>query len=111
MIAPPNRSAMLAKAFKDFMPYKWLMGDSGQKLSQDAFYEDLPVPTVEFGVIAGDRGSSLLSEKPNDVIVLVEATRLKGMSDFKVLHHGHTFIMNARDTFESARTFIETGRF
>jgi len=111
MLAPPNRPAKLAKRLKDVFLYKWATGDSGQKLSQAEFYETLPVPDVEFGVIAGNRGLRLVSKEPNDGIVLLEATKLAGMKDFKALHHGHTFIMNARDTFELCKRFLETGRF
>ena len=111
MIAPPNRPSKLAKKFKENFLYRWITGDSGQKLSKQEFYDTLPIPDVEFGVIAGDKGLGLMSKEPNDKIVLVEATKLKGMKDFVVLHHGHTFTMNARDTFDYTKTFIETGRF
>ncbi len=111
MLAPPNRPAKLAQKFKGNLLYRWIMGDSGQKLSERKFYDTLPVPTAEFGVIAGDKGLRLMSKEPNDGIVLVEATKLAGMKDFAVLHHGHTFIMNARDTFDYCKTFLETGRF
>ena len=41
-------------------------GDSGQKLSEEEFYRNLPVPTVPFGVIAGDKGQRLTFNEPND---------------------------------------------
>jgi len=111
MLAPPNRPAKLARTFRNFFLYRWLMGDSGQKLADDAFYETLPIPTAEFGVIAGTKGTTLLSQTPNDGVVLVEATKLKGMKDFAELRRTHTFIMNAKDTFDFAKSFIETGAF
>ena len=61
--------------------------------------------------ITRNKGTKLLSKNPNDGIVLLETTKLKGMKDFAVLHHSHTFIMNARDTFEHCVTFLRTGRF
>lgn len=111
MLAPPNRPSKLAKKFKNNLLYRWITGDSGQKLSEQEFYDSLPTPSVEFGVIAGDKGLSLMSREPNDGIVLVEATKLAGMKDFALLHHGHTFTMNARDTFDYCKDFIELGRF
>ncbi|HBL17822.1 MAG: hypothetical protein A2X36_07000 [Elusimicrobia bacterium GWA2_69_24] len=111
MLAPPNHPARLAIKFKQNPLYRWITGDSGQKLAEAAFYAGLPTPSVEFGVIAGDKGTKLLSAEPNDGIVLVEDTKLAGMRDFVVLHHAHTFIMNGRDTFERCRRFLELGLF
>lgn len=111
MLAPPNRPPKLAVKLKKNLLYRWIAGDSGQKLSEQRFFETLPIPSVEFGVIAGDRGMRLLSKQPNDGIVLVETTKLEGMKDFAVLRRSHTFLMNARDTFEHCRSFLENGRF
>jgi hypothetical protein len=110
MLAPPNHPAELARIFEDNPIYQWATGDSGQKLADPTFYEELPVPTVEFGVIAGSTGHGLL-DGPNDGVILVENTRLPGMADWIVLDHTHTLIMNAGDTFEYCRTFLETGTF
>lgn len=111
MLAPPNRPAELAKRFKKNLLYRWITGDSGQKLSEEEFYSDLPVPEAEFGVIAGDKGQKLTFSEPNDGLVTVASTKLDGMSDFLVLHHAHTFIMNCKDTFEHCKSFIEKGSF
>jgi triacylglycerol lipase len=111
MLAPPNQPADLAKYFKDLDVYRWIMGDSGQKLSSEVFYQTLPVPNVEFGVIAGDRGTHVVFKEPNDGIISVESTRLSGMKDFIVLHHTHTFMMNSGDTGEYCVRFLQTGQF
>jgi triacylglycerol lipase len=111
MLAPPNQPAHLAKRLKKNPVYRIFTGDSGQKLSEEEFYRDLPVPTVPFGVIAGDKGQSLTFSEPNDAVVTVVSTKLDGMADWLLLHHGHTFIMNCKDTFEHCRSFIEHGRF
>jgi hypothetical protein len=66
---------------------------------------------VEFGIIAGKRGQNISFEEPNDGVVQVESTKLEGMADWIVLDRTHTFIMNAEDTFEYCRRFIETGSF
>lgn len=111
MLAPPNRPARLAKLLRDNGLYRVLMGDSGQKLGDDGFYASLPAPSVEFGVIAGDKGQGMTFSEPNDGLVEVEGTRLEGMKDFAVVPHTHTFLMNAPDTFALCRRFLETGRF
>ena len=111
MLAPPNQPAHLAKRLKKNLIYRVFTGDSGQKLSEEKFYRDLPIPTVPFGVIAGDKGQSLTFSEPNDGVVTVGSTKLKGMADWILLHHGHTFIMNCKDTFEHCVRFIESGRF
>ena len=111
MLAPPNHPAHLAKRFKKNLLYRWITGESGQKLSEEEFYAALPVPAVEFGIIAGDKGQKLTFSEPNDGLVPVEGAKLEGMSDFLVLHHAHTFIMNCKDTFEHSKSFIEKGSF
>ena len=85
MLAPPNQPAHLAKRLKKNPVYRKFTGDSGQKLSEEEFYRDLPVPTVPFGVIAGDKGQSLTFSEPNDAVVTVESTKLEGMADWLLL--------------------------
>jgi len=111
MLAPPNRPALLAQKLKGNLLFGWITGDSGQKLSEADFYRDLPVPEVEFGVIAGDKGQRLTFDEPNDGLVAVQTTRLEGMSDFVIVHHTHTFIMNCKDTFEHSLNFLRHGSF
>ena len=111
MLAPPNKPAHLATVLKDVDVYQWTTGDSGQKLSSEDFYKTLPVPNVEFGVIAGDRGQKLTFKEPNDGIITVESTKLEGMKDWLLLHHTHTFMMNSRDTAEQCIHFLQTGTF
>ncbi len=111
MLTPPNHPAHLAKRLKKNLLYRWLTGESGQKLSEEEFYRDLPVPEADFGVIAGDKGQKMTFSEPNDGVVTIESTKLEGMNDFILLHHSHTFIMNCKDTFEHCTSFIETGSF
>jgi len=111
MLAPPNGPAALASNLRHSRLYRWWTGDSGQKLADDTFYGELPVPSVEFGVIAGDKGHRLGFDEPNDGVVRVENTKLDGMADWIVVHHTHTFIMLAGDTFELTTRFLRTGTF
>jgi hypothetical protein len=111
MLCPPNGPAALAISWKDWRLYQWVTGDSGQKLADTRFYETLPVPSVEFGVIAGDKGHRVGFEEANDGVVRVENTKLVGMRDWVLLHHTHTFMMMAADTSALCRRFLETGFF
>ena len=111
MLAPPNRPARLAGSFRENRLFRFWTGDAGQKLADDEFYRTLPVPPVEFGVIAGDRGHHIGFDEPNDGVVSVEGAKLEGMSDFIVLHHTHTLIMMASDTADLCQRFLETGTF
>jgi hypothetical protein len=111
MLAPPNRPADLARAFKDNPVYRWFTGESGQQLASDEFYKNLPVPTAEFGVIAGDRGQMITFKEPNDGVITVESTKLDGMKAWVLVHQAHTFIMNSRQAAQLAVRFIEHGDF
>lgn len=111
MLAPPNTPQKLAIKLKDNALFKLWNGDSGGKLASDAFYADLPVPSVPFGVIAADKGQKLTFDAPNDGIVLVETTKLEGMADWVLVHHSHTFMMNSRDTAEHVLHFLAHGKF
>lgn len=111
MLAPPNQPAELARALKDNPIYRWFTGDSGQQLASAEFYAGLPVPEVEFGVIAGDRGQSVTFKEPNDGVVTVDSTRLAGMKDWVLVHHAHTFIMNSRHVALLCAQFLRHGNF
>ncbi len=111
MLAPPNGPAVLASSLRHNRLYRWWTGDSGQKLGDRAFYQTLPTPSVDFAVLAGDRGHRLAFDEPNDGVIRVENTKLDGMTAFKVLHRTHTFIMLSGETFELCERFLRTGAF
>lgn len=111
MIAPPNRSVGLARQFKDCCIYSWIAGEAGQKLADKSFYESLPTPTVEFGVIAGDCGTCLSYDKANDGIVPVEATKLAGMKDWVVIRASHPGLRRHDLTVKHCRSFLKSGEF
>lgn len=111
MLAPPNHPARLAKHWKDNLLFRVIFGDSGQKLSDEAFYATLPVPPVPFAIVAGDRDHTRAHQVPSDGVVTVESTKLAGAADWAVVHRTHTFMMNAQDTFGLCSRFLELGRF
>jgi hypothetical protein len=111
MLAPPNHPAMLAESLRKNRVFRFWTGDSGQKLADPDFFRTLPIPSVEFGVIVGDRGHRIGFDEPNDGVVSVAGAKLEGMADFVVLRHTHTLIMMASDTAELCQRFLESGRF
>ena len=111
MIAPPNKPAKLAIALRDNPLFVRIAGDAGQKLGDENFYRDLPVPDVAFGVIAGSKGQSVTFDELNDGIVALERTKLLHMTDWAVVNNLHTFIMNSRATRDHVVHFLREGRF
>lgn len=111
MLAPPNHPPKLARRFQGCPPFHWWTGESGRLLASEAFYESLPIPPVEFGVVAGNKGQRLTFDEPNDRVITVESTRLTGMADHLVIHDAHTFIMNSRSTARATIAFLRNGRF
>jgi len=111
MLAPPNQPQDAAQAVSDNPIFKKITGDCGEKLGDVSFYCELPVPGVEFVVIAGDAGPEFLFGEPNDCVVTVESTRLEGMKEHLVLHRTHTFIMNSSDAKNCCVNFLKHGAF
>lgn len=111
MLAPPNEPADLLRALSDNRIYQWLTGESGQQLASSEFYKQLPVPPVEFGVIAGNRGQSFMLKEPNDGVISVEQTKLEGMTDWVAVPQSHNFIMNSKMVALLCASFIENGHF
>ncbi len=111
MLAPPNQPPKLAAKFNKNPLYRLFGGDSGKKLASKEFYDALPAPKTEFGIIAGDKGQRITFKEPNDGVVAVANTKLEGMKAWIVLHHAHTFLMNSRDTAECCVQFLNDGSF
>lgn len=111
MLAPPNQPPDLARRLKSCPPFQLWSGESGRLLASEDFYATLPIPTVPFGVIAGNKGQRITFDEPNDGIITVESTCLDGMADHLTLHHAHTFLMNSRDTAKATIAFLREGQF
>lgn len=112
MLAPPNRSPVLARALKENPLFRALTGDAGQRLADPGFFERLPVPEVPTLVLAGDGGPRArwlpFQGAPSDGVVGVDETRLDG-----ALHETvpaiHTFIMNHPEVTRRVLAFLEHG--
>jgi len=117
MIAPPNQGSFMAQRLEDLGIYRWIFGPAGQQLpaGNRAFFEKLPIPPCEFGIIAGGRGTeggyNPLLEGDDDGTVRVEETKLEGAADFTVVNKPHTLILFAAETVEQTIHFLKNGRF
>ncbi len=114
MIAPPNRGSAIARTLKDVAVYQWLTTETGQDLTPEGA-EALPVPAIDFAIIAGGRGDDAgfnpLLEGDDDGVVTVEETRLDGACDFLVVPSPHGLIDNHPATIDAVRAFLANGRF
>ena len=117
MLAPPNQGSELVDALRKLDLFEWMLGPTAARLGTDAesLPKQLPPPTYEVGVIAGNVGISplgaVLLEGASDGTVSVESTRLPGMTDFLVVPHSHTFIMQSETVAEQVVEFLRQGRF
>jgi len=114
MIAPPNKGSQVADRLKELPAYRWLTGESGQGLTTAAAAK-LPVPTVEFGIIAGGRGNANgfnpLLPGDNDGFVTVAETALDGARDFLLVHTTHGLVDDHPQTIDATLSFLRDGCF
>ena len=117
MLAPPNAGSEIADRLRGRSWLETVMGPLSTQLGtgDDDLPRRLPVPTIPFGVIAGDQWINpigpLWLPAPHDGTVSVESTRLVGMRDHLVMPYTHTFIMNASPVADQVDTFLRQGRF
>jgi len=117
MLSPPNKGSEVADYFRDWKIFQTAMGPSGQELGTDSGSTPNTLGPVDFalGVITGDASinplTSCLIPGSDDGAVAVRRTRVEGMMDFRVVHHSHTFIMNASDVADEVISFLRTGAF
>jgi len=114
MIAPPNRGSQVADRLKELPAYRWLTGESGQGLTTEAAAR-LPVPEIEYGIIAGGRGNANgfnpLLPGDNDGLVTVEETSLDGAQDFMLVGTTHGLIDDHPQTIDATLSFLRVGQF
>lgn len=109
MLAPPNRSPVVAHSLKDNPLFKAFTRDAGRRLVDECYFATLPVPQVPSLIIAGTGGPRTswlpFAGRPNDAILRVEETRLKGVPMIEV-PGVHTFLMNRADVFAAICEFF-----
>lgn len=117
LIGVPNQGAELADLFENDLLYRQILGPGAQQLVTDAdgLIPKLPVPPVEFGVIAGgsstDSGFNPVIPGDDDGIVSVDSARLGGASDFVMLNCFHSRLVREEKSVNYAIHFLQTGQF
>ena len=117
MLAPPNHQPQMAVQVGDMRLFKMATGEAGQQLGRDwaKLEPRLAAPACEFGILAGGKGNdwgySPLLPGDNDGTVTVAGTRLKGAADFRLVHVGHTFIMEDEAVMKYTLRFLQEGCF
>ncbi|MEE8524329.1 MAG: alpha/beta hydrolase [Thermoanaerobaculia bacterium] len=113
MLAPPNRTPVMAHALGDNPIYRAATRDTGRKLTDEAFFAELPMPEVPALIIAGTRGPRAswlpFRGEPNDAVLKVAETELAGVPKIEVAGI-HSFLMNRRDVFETICDFFDSGK-
>ncbi len=117
MLGTPNHGAEMADFFDKFPPFHWLLGKAGSQLrTMDETIDNLPIPTVPFGVIAGARGSDSNGYNPvipgdDDGTVTVASTNLEGMTDFYSFPCLHLYLMRDKRAITAIENFLKTNSF
>lgn len=118
MIGSPNQGTEKVDVFYARRWFRWLYGTKSMAQLQAAnrrFFEEMGVPRVEFGVIAGgrgdDRGFGRLLEGDNDGAVSVRSAKLEGAADFILIPRAHTMLVLDKETARQTAHFLRHGRF
>lgn len=117
MLSPPNQGSELVDELRDVFWFKWIAGPAGRQLGTDAasIQSGLGPVRFELGVITGNSSFNPLYSRlipgPDDGKVSVERAKVAGMTDFLVLPHTHSFIMNSDEVIRQTLYFLEHARF
>lgn len=117
MLSPPNQGSELVDKLKDFAIFKWITGPTGLQLGTDpaSIQSGLGPVHFELGVITGTSSFNPFYSKlipgPDDGKVSVERTKVAGMTDFLVVPHTHSFIMNSDEVIRQTIYFFNHGQF
>ena len=117
MLSPPNHGSEVVDKLRRWPLFHWINGPAGVQLGTepDGLVPSLGPPTLEVGVITGDRSINWILSRfipgPDDGKVSIESARLEGMRDFLVVHASHPYIMKKREVQESTIRFLESGSF
>lgn len=117
MLAPPNHGSLKAEKWSDKDLFVAVLGASAVQLGSgwSELEKQLAVPAGEFGIIAGgrgdDRGYSSRLPGDDDNTLSVDATRLAGARDFKIVPAWHSFLVLSPTVHRMTLEFLERGYF
>jgi triacylglycerol lipase len=117
MLSPPNQGSEVADLLNEYSLYQLVLGPAAGQLGtdEDGLVRQLKPVKGEIGIITGDSSSdpwfSPVIPGEDDGKVSVESAKLDEMSDFIIVHNGHTFIMRDEYVISLILYFLEHGRF
>jgi triacylglycerol lipase len=118
MLTPPNQCSEIVDKLGGLSLFKWINGPVGNELGTDKNSVPNQIGPAYFpvGVIAGDRSinwinSLFLLPGRDDGKVTVARAKLAGMSDFRVIHATHSFVMYNPEAVRLTIQFLQTGKF
>lgn len=117
MLSPPNQGSEVVDKLGEWRIFEWINGPAGGQLGTEteSLVNRLPPVDFELGVITGDRSInwilSLLIPGSDDGKVSVDHARVEGMTDFRVVHATHPFIMKNAEVIGLVRRFLASGSF
>jgi pimeloyl-ACP methyl ester carboxylesterase len=110
MIAPPNQGSVVARLLKNFPPYAFLYGKSGQQLLPETVCA-MPVPDVPVTIIAGGRGNrrgfNPFLDGDDDGTVKVSETALGSTAAALIVPARHLNISNHEETIAATLRCLE----
>ena len=117
MLSPPNQGSELVDYFNKSSFFKKRNGPAGLQLGTDKDCLPLKLGPVDFelGVITGRHSlnpiSSTILPGPDDGMVTVKRSKVKGMTDFLVVPVSHSFIMKNKKVIRQVIHFLQHGVF
>lgn len=122
MLAPPNQGSRVAQMLRGLDLFQGLFGPAGQSLGDAVEIEKpWPFPPAPFAVIAGRRRFSWVNptswltcftfpaDAEHDGTVLVEETKLEGMSAFATVDACHSTIVDDPYVKMMTTSFLQDG--
>ena len=104
MLTPPNQPVTLGFVFRTAPFYRWVMGDSGQKIISPEFYRQLPLPLGPTTIITAPGGFygplAPFGDEVNDGVVTLTETHLPGAQTSYLVPGLHTWMLHTRPVGE-----------
>lgn len=117
MLSPPNQGSELVDTLGEYSAFGWVNGPAGDQLGTDTngFIANLGPVEFDLGVVTGDYTingiNSMIIPGDDDGKVSVESAKVEGMSDYRVIHATHPYIMKNKESIELTLRFLKTGTF
>ncbi len=117
MLSPPNNGSEIVDKLGGWPGFSLINGPAGSQLGTgaDGIPAQLGPATFEVGIITGSFSFnpfySSLIKGDDDGKVSITSAKLQGMSDFVVVPHSHSFIMNSEVVLQKTENFLRHGKF